>query len=105
VKRAPRPRATSALAIVPAAVTDRTAPAVLGLEPRAYRRLVERERIPHAVVARRVVCRVDDVLAALDRVARRTGDTEVVDPAADDLDDQPQSADEVLRRLGKERVA
>lgn len=73
--RALRQRATSSLGIVPVTVTDRTCAAVLGLEPRVYRELVTRARIPHATIGRRVVTRVDDVLAALDRMAEGTAAT------------------------------
>ncbi len=97
----PKPRATERLALAPVTVSDRTAPLVLGLEPRAFRALVERERIPHATIARRTVCRVEDVLAALDRLVTRPEGEPVREPT----ERQPESVDAVLARIGKERVA
>ena len=105
--RALRPRATSSLAVSPLAVTDRTCAAVLGIEPRVFRELLVRESVSHARLGRRVVARVEDVLAALDRLAVAPGDefgTRV--PKADGVedDDVPDTVDGVLRKLGKERV-
>jgi hypothetical protein len=97
--RPTRTRSTAALAVAPATVTDRTAPLVLGLEPRAYRELVSRLHVPHARIGRRVVARVDDVLAAFDRIARADGAVEPEAPAADF-----DTADDVLRRLGRRRA-
>jgi hypothetical protein len=99
-----RPRATASLAIVPATVTDRSAPAVLGLEERAYRELVARERVPHALVGRRVVARVEDVLAALDRIARRQAGSEVADQDSEPAPSgRTTGADRILARIGRVR--
>ena len=101
---APRPlhpRQTDALIVTPVTVTDRTCAAVLGLEPRVYRELVVRERIPHARLGRRIVARIEDVLVAVDRLA---GADAVDAPEADDVDDQPETVDAVLAALGRERA-
>jgi hypothetical protein len=95
-----RPRATSTIALAPATVTDRTAPLVLGLEPRVYRELVRAESIPHALVGRRLVCRVDDVLAALDLLA---GATETTDEA--EAPPPRRTGDRLLALIGRERAA
>jgi hypothetical protein len=91
-----KPRATSALAIVPVTVTDRTAPAVLGLEPRVFRELVARERIPHAVIGRRIVVAAQDVLDALGRIAARPVEAEV-----DEETEPVPTASDMLRKLGR----
>ncbi len=94
--RPTRTRATSVLAVAPVTITDRTAPLVLGLEPRAYRELVTRFRVPHARIGRRIVARVEDVLAAFDRISRERDDAES-DPA------DFETADDLLRLLGRTR--
>lgn len=104
--RALRPRATSSLALAPATVTDRTAPLVLGLEPRVFRELVAARRIRHAVVGRRLVARVDDVLEALG-----LGDASSLDdergeserPSASTVASAPRRAgvDAILARIGR----
>jgi hypothetical protein len=96
--RPTRTRATSGLAVAPVTVTDRTAPLVLGLEPRAYRELVTRWRVPHARIGRRVVARVEDVLAAFDRVSRERDDAGSTGDPADF-----ETADDLLRLLGRAR--
>ncbi len=105
--RALRQRATSSLGIVPVTVTDRTCAAVLGLEPRVYRELVTRVRIPHATIGRRIVARVDDMLAALDRMAEGAAATPTT-PAGDDgggASERGPTADEILARIGRRRTA
>ena len=93
-------RATTELAVAPLTCTDRTAPVVFGLEPRAFREFVARERIAHARLGQRVIARVVDVLAALDRLRVTDGE----EPIASALDDeeQPETAAAVLRALGME---
>jgi hypothetical protein len=93
------PRATDALAVVPITVTDRTCALVLGLEPRVYRALVVRERIPHARLGRRMVARIEDILAVFDRLAHGTTSPDL----PEDQTSQPDTADAVLAILGKER--
>jgi hypothetical protein len=88
-------------------VTDRTCAAVLGLEPRVYRELVSRGRIRHATIGRRIVTRVDDVLAALDRMAEGTVTTPTI-LSGDDAEGVPErgpTADEILARIGRRRTA
>ncbi len=94
MNRSTRARPTASLAVAPATVTDRTAPLVLG----AYREFVTRLAVPHARIGRRIVARVDDVLAAFDRIARDVDDTE---PAT--ASEAFETADDVLRRLGRTR--
>jgi hypothetical protein len=66
-------RATDAIAVSPATVTDRTAHLVLGLEPRSFRVLVASCGVRHVRVGRRLLARVDDILAALDAMAVEQG--------------------------------
>ncbi|HXX68100.1 MAG TPA: hypothetical protein VEK07_13000 [Polyangiaceae bacterium] len=98
--RALRPRATAALPVAPALVTDLTAPAVVGLEPRHFRELLRAERIPHAVVGRRVIARIEHVLAVVDRLAEGSS---LATGAPGQEDDEP-SADALLARIGRRRV-
>ena len=95
-----RPRATASLSVAPITVSDLTAPSVVGLEPRHFRELLRVEDIPHAVVGRRVIARVEHVLSAIDRLAA-SGATEV--PASEAVDDAEPSADEILARIGRVR--
>jgi hypothetical protein len=96
-----RPRATAALSVCPATATDLSAHAVFGLEARTYRALLAAEHIPHARIGRRVVARVEDVLSALDRIARAGLDTSHDDVERED-DPQPETAAAVLDAIGKE---
>jgi hypothetical protein len=100
-----RPRATAALPVQPLTVSDRTAPALVGLEPRAFRELLEREHVPHAKIGRRVVARVACVLEAVDRLS--LGAPSAVESASavgEDATEEP-SADQILARLGRRRIA
>jgi hypothetical protein len=99
LRAAPRPRATTALAVVPLTITDRTAPHVLGLEPRAFREFLVERSVPHVRLGRRVVARVDDVLEALGLAAVTTEAGEL----ATVVDDE-SSADDVLARIGRKRA-
>lgn len=95
-----RPRATDALTVAPATVTDLTSHAVLGLEPRVFRDLLVKWNVRHAVLGRRVIASVADVLAAIDRAAvKDAADEEVVD------DGEPSSVASLLARLGRRRTA
>lgn len=94
-------RATAELSVTPVTVTDRTAPAVLGLEPRVYREYVIRHGVRHTMIGRRMVCRVSDVLDALDRAAVDGATT-----AAETVDeDAPSNVDALLERIGRRRTA
>jgi hypothetical protein len=99
-KRALRPKATSSLSITPATVSDLTAPAVIGLEAWQFRELLRDAQIPHARIGRRVVARVDLVVAAIDNLARQ-GDAVAGAPTSDD--DGP-SVDEILASIGRVRT-
>jgi hypothetical protein len=79
--------------VAPVTVSDLTAPAVLGLEPRSYRELLMREAVPHARLGHRVVARVEDVLEALDRIAGRGGEAVA----------EPSGTDRILARIGRTR--
>jgi hypothetical protein len=73
------------------------------LEPRVFRELVAREKIPHTRLGKRVVARVEDVLAALDRLAVAPApDTAAADPDVDD-NDEPADVDALLARVGWRR--
>ena len=100
-----RPRATAAVPVQPLTVSDRTAPALVGLEPRAFRDLLEREHVPHARIGRRVVARVAFVLEAIDRLSLEVDATTETASAADDEADDEPTADEILARLGRRRSA
>jgi hypothetical protein len=100
VTRALKPRATDALALQPACVSDRTAPAVLGLEPRTFREWVAREGIPAARIGKRVVVRLQDALAALDRASGRAEGSP--SPAPEETADA-DGVDRVLRLVGRTR--
>lgn len=92
-------RATSSISVAPTTVTDRTAPLVLGLEPRVFRELVASRNIPHARVGHRIVARIEDVLGSLDalsaeqRSARAFGK-----PAAADLE---AGVNAILAKIGR----
>jgi hypothetical protein len=96
-----RPRATAGLAIAPATVSDLTAPAVIGIEAWQFRTLLQRERVPHARLGKRVVARVDHVLAAIDRLALEAVKTEA--PSVDRVDAEP-TTDAILARIGRVRT-
>jgi hypothetical protein len=101
VRRALRPKATASLAVVPLTVSDLTAAAMVGLAPRPFREFLRAERVRHARVGRRVVARVEDVLGALDRVANRQADDELVEAA----NTQPDAGAALLARIGRVRSA
>ena len=105
MSRALRPRATASLVVAPVLVTDRSAPAVLGLEAREYRELVAEHGIRHVRRGHRVIARVEDVLAALDRIAATQAEgesTHTEDPAGES---QPETADDFLAAIGRRRTA
>ncbi len=111
-KRNLRPRSTASIAIAPATVTDLTSAIVLGLEARPYRELLAREHVPHARIGKRVIARVEDVLAALDRVAARQQDEPKDEPKDEPSvsetpgagsDDGP-GVDGLLARIGRRRM-
>jgi len=98
-----RPRATSALAVAPALVTDLTAPVVVGLEAWQFRQLVKDEHIPHARVGQRVIAKVEDVVSAVEELGRRQTGA----PANDDAPAPATSgrtADGILARMGRVRT-
>lgn len=104
--RALRPRQTASLAVAPVTVTDLTCAQVLGLEPRPYRELLARERVPHAKIGRRVVARIEDVLEALDRLRIAQADASAHAGVRDEEEheaDEPSSVADVLARLGRGR--
>lgn len=101
-RRPLRPTATSALAVAPVTCTDRTAPIVFGLEPRVFRGLLARQQVPHARLGKRVIARVEDVLAAIDRLASK-GAADDGNEAAPAEDVEP-TADAILARIGRSRA-
>lgn len=90
-----RQRATDRIAVAPVAVSDRTCAALLGLEPRVFRELCVREEIPIVRLGRRVLARVEDVEAALVRLAGQAVDVE---------DERPRGAGAVLALVGRQRT-
>jgi len=105
--RALRPRATAALAVAPATVTDRTAPLVLGLEPRAFRELVIDHHVRHARVGRgvgrRIIARLEDVLAVLDRLADDAAPAEDAPAPEEPSATSSDGVDGVLAMIGRRR--
>jgi hypothetical protein len=53
------------VATAPIVVSDATALATVGLKPRAFRRVVKARGIPHSVVGRRLLVRLNDFLAGV----------------------------------------
>lgn len=100
MKRPLRPRATAAIAVTPACVTDLTAHVVIGFEARQFREFVRDQHVRHAVYGQRVVARVADVLDAIDRLAT-SGLNEA--PGAEALDEGEPTADAILARIGRVR--
>ncbi len=98
-----RPRATSTIAIAAALVTDLTAPVVVGLEAWQFRQLVKDERIPHARVGQRVIAKVEDVVSAVEQLAKRqSGAPANDDPLAPAT--SGRTADGILARMGRVRT-
>jgi len=104
ITRALRPRATDEVAPAPLTVTDRTAAALLGLEPRVFRELLASQRIPHARHGRRVIARVDLVLAAIDRMSSANDTSPSATPLEDD-DGGLGGVDAILARIGRKRTS
>jgi hypothetical protein len=96
-----RPRATAAVSVAPPLVSDLTAPQLVGLDARPFRDFLRAERIPHAVLGRRVVARLEHVLAAVDRLAA-TGEAAPLDNA--ERGDAEPTADAILARIGRRRA-
>jgi hypothetical protein len=98
-----RTRATSSLAVFPALVSDLTAAAVVGLEPRQFRELLRTAAIPHAVVGRRVIAPVEAVIEAVERLAKlpKASTDETFDESH--LDSEP-TVDQLLARIGRRRT-
>jgi hypothetical protein len=108
-RRPLRPRLTATLAIAPAVVSDLTAPAVIGLEPRHFREFLRAANIPHAVVGRRAIVRVDQILEAVERLSRQglppQSAPEENDERSDDDDGATDlTADDVLAQVGRRRI-
>lgn len=85
------------LAVEPLLVSDQSAPAVVGLDPRAFRELVRKNKIPHVVAGHRMLVRARDLVALVVR-------GEPVS-ASEPPDDDDLSADEILARSGYRRRA
>lgn len=90
-----RPRATDTIAVTPIAITDRTAHAVLGLDPRPFRDAVIALGVRHRIVGRRMIVLVADFVSALERSG---GDAA---PARD----AEVSVDSLLARMGRRRAS
>jgi hypothetical protein len=96
-KRPLRAKTTASLSVAPVIVSDESAAVVVGLEPRQFREFVVRHQIPHARDGRRLLVRVDSLLAAMERI-----ESSAPAPAPEG---EVESADDILRRLGRKRVA
>lgn len=97
--RALRPRRTDQIGVVPASWTDRTAPAVVGLEPDVARAAVVRLGVPHTIIGHRMIVATADWLDAIARAATAEGDATVTR-----ADDAPATADDLLARIGRRRA-
>jgi hypothetical protein len=101
-----QPRATASLPIVPVACSDLTAPIVFGLESRHYREFLVKNQVPFVRAGQRVIAKVADVVAALDRLAIVQGTATAIAPADDDDTEhaaEESAGDRLLRRLGRVR--
>jgi hypothetical protein len=97
----PRP----AVVLRPSYVSDATCFAILGITPRKFReRIVPRcERVSR--LGHTVAVELEEAERAM-RALSSSPDEEAIDLTRDDdEDDQPQTPDEFLARLGRERVA
>ena len=92
-------RVTASLSVAPAIVSDLTSPQVVGLEPRQFRDFLRTAGVPHATVGRRVLARVEDVVAAIERLSSRGS----IEQSGESSADEP-SADELLARVGRRRT-
>ena len=96
-----RARVTASIAIAPVIVSDLTSAQVVGLEPRQFREFLRRANVPYAVAGRRVLARIEHVVAAIDRLAAREP---IAETDAETSDVEP-NADEILARIGRRRTA
>ena len=108
MNRAPQPRnlrPRPAVIVRPSYVSDETCFAVLGIVARKFREII----VPKCERVSRIGHTVAVEIGEAERVMRSLAvdaDDQTIDLAHEDLDDdQPQTAEEVARRLGKERVA
>jgi PHD/YefM family antitoxin component YafN of YafNO toxin-antitoxin module len=107
VKRPLRPRATEVLSVAPVAITDRNAPATVGLEAREFRQLVRDLGIAHLRRGQRIIVVADLFRAAISDAARSSGNEESESDGATNAPesgDEPVTADRLLARLGRVRV-
>jgi len=100
-RREIKPRETSFVAPRAVTISDRTSAALVGLEPRAFRELVTRRKIPHVRIGDRVVVLASEFEKFIERASSEP--SEQSEPI--DVDDSPSSVDAVLARLGRRRVA
>ena len=98
MNRVLRPRATAAVSVAPPLVSDLTAPHLVGLDGRPFRDFLRAAKIPHAIVGRRVLARLELVVEAVDRLAA-TGSTETPETS----EDEP-NAEAILARIGRRRA-
>lgn len=107
ISRVPRPvraRVTSGLAVFPALVSDLTAAAVVGLEPRQFREWLRIAGIPHVVVGHRAIARVEAVLEAVERLS--TAPVGLADKACEESgSDSEPTVDQLLAQVGRRRAA
>ncbi len=81
-------------------VSQLTTLALLGIDPRRYLDLLAAHSVPHARVGKLRVALLDDVRATIRRISESSDDT----PEAE-CERQPETADEVLSKLGLRRSA
>jgi hypothetical protein len=94
VARALRPRETEGLLVAPVLVSDRTAAALVGLEPRAFRAFVAEKNIPCTRIGKRLLVRATDLAEAI-------GKDGVGVPSVDDEDNEGLTRAEILRRVAE----
>jgi hypothetical protein len=102
LRRALRPRATESVVVAPVAITDLTAPHVVGLEPRAFRELVADLGIPHVRRGHRTLVDVEVFRRA---IAAAAGSDAPSMASAEERDAPRSTASSLLHRLGRERIA
>lgn len=100
-----RPRATDAIVVAPIAITDRTCAPLTGLDPRPWRELVERLRIPHVRAGKRISVLVADYVAAIERASRETAREHSDDATDQTTEEHTPTAVALLARLGRTRAA
>lgn len=92
-----RPRETDRVAVAPVLISDRTAPSLCGLEPRAFRAFILARGIPHVRHGKRLLVRARDLAEAIGRGEEGPVDARVV------VDMEPTRSEILARVAGGRR--